>query len=193
MESESHEVSELLAEYRQRSADALERLLPIVYQELRKLAAYQLRGERPSHTLQPTALVHEAYLRLVGNRDTRVESRAHFLGLAASVMRHVLVDHARAHVAAKRWGGVTRIDLEEVDQTSEERAIELVALDAALASLERLNARQSRIVELRYFAGLTNEEIAEVLGLSPMKVRREWTAARAWLRREMGASGRDDA
>lgn len=193
MAVDSHEVSELLAEYRQGSPQALERLLPIVYEELRRLAAYQLRAERPGHTLQPTALVHEAYLRLMGGRDARPESRAHFFALAASVMRHVLVDHARARAAGKRWELATRIDLDEADLTASGRPADLVALDDALSALGRLSTRQSRIVELRYFAGLTTEQIADVLGLAPMKVRREWTAARAWLRREMDGSERHDA
>jgi RNA polymerase sigma factor (TIGR02999 family) len=193
MATDSTEVSALLAEYRQGSPEALERLLPIVYQELRRLAAYQLCAERPGHTLQPTALVHEAYLRLVGRGDQRVLSRAHFFALAASVMRHVLVDHARARVAGKRGGGATRVELEDADLVPSEREADLVALDDSLTSLARLSERQARIVELRFFAGLTNEEIADVLGLAPMKVRREWNAARLWLWREMARSERRDA
>jgi RNA polymerase sigma factor (TIGR02999 family) len=158
--------------------------MPLVYGELRRLAASYLRRERPDHTLQPTALVNEAYLRLVDQRSVSWANRAHFFGIAAQLMRRILVDHARRRQAAKR-AAVYRVTA-TAGSPSGDRAPELLALDGALSDLEKLDARQARIVELRFFAGLTVEETAEVTGVSPATVKREWRTARAWLRREIG-------
>ena len=190
MSSHPGEVTQLLAACRQGSREALERLMPLLYGELRRLAAYQLRAERPDHTLQPTALVHEAYLRLVQERDATWQNRAHFVALAAQVMRHILVDYARARRAEKRGGQRTLLALDEAVARPQEREVDLVALDEALRALAELSAQQARTVELRYFGGLTIEEIAEALGIAPAKVRREWAMARAWLRREVERGGR---
>jgi RNA polymerase sigma factor (TIGR02999 family) len=159
--------------------------MPLVYRELRRRAASYLRAERPDHTLQPTALVHEAYLRLVDQRSVSWANRSHFFGIAAQLMRRILVDHARRRQAAKR-AAVYRVTATAGDLPSGEHAPELLALDGALADLEKLDPRQARIVELRFFAGLTVEETAEVTGVSPATVNREWRTARAWLRREIG-------
>ena len=164
---------------------ALDRLLPLVYGELRRLAASYLKQERPDHTLQPTALVHEAYLRLTRQRDVVWQNRAHFFGIAAQMMRRILVDHARKRQAAKRDAAAFRI-VTDVDDAAD-RAPELLALDAALSSLETLDPQQAKVVELRFFAGLTVEETAEVAGISEATVKRDWRTAKAWLRREIGA------
>jgi RNA polymerase sigma factor (TIGR02999 family) len=165
---------------------ALEKLIPLVYDELRRLARHYLRGERASHTLQPTALVHEVYTRLVGEQEVRWRGRGHFFAVAAQTMRRVLVDHARRRDAGKRGGGDhVRITLDPSHLAAERGDVELIALDRALAGLTRLDAAQGRIVELRYFAGLGIEEVAEVLSISPATVKREWTLARSWLLREM--------
>jgi RNA polymerase sigma factor (TIGR02999 family) len=178
------DVTGLLREWSGGNRQALERLMPLVYGELRKLAASYLRAERADHTLQPTALVHEAYLRLVDQRSVNWQNRAHFFGIAAQMMRRILVDHARRRQAAKRDGATYRLQtepgLEDVD-----RDPELLALDEALTGLETLDVRQARIVELRFFGGLTVEETAEVTGISPATVKREWQTARAWLAREI--------
>jgi RNA polymerase sigma factor (TIGR02999 family) len=187
MSSRSEEVSLLLEQHRQGQPEAFRRLLSVVYDELRRLAAYQLQSERAGHTLQPTALVHEAYLRII-NQGERVEwqNKAHFFALAAQVMRHVLVDYARAHRTEKRGGERARIPLEEAAQFPAAAAdLDLIKLDEALRALADRDERKSRVVELRYFGGLSIEETAEVLGLSPTTVRREWTLTKAWLRREM--------
>lgn len=160
--------------------------MPLVYGELRQLAASHLRSERGDHTLQPTALVHEAYLRLVGQRSVSWANRAHFFGIAAQMMRRVLVDHARRRLAAKRSPGALRIDLGDEAAAAPDRAPELLALDRALTELERLDPRQARVVELRFFAGLSVEETAEVAGVSTATVKREWRTARAFLRHEIG-------
>jgi len=159
---------------------AMEKLLPLVYTELHRLAAAYMRRERSGHTLQPTALIHEAYLRLVGD-DTDWQNRAHFIGVAANIMRHVLVDYARAHNAGMRGGNLQRVELEEGIAISKERSSEVLILHDALNKLEKVNARQARIVELRYFAGLSIEEIAPVLGIAPRSVERDWALARVWL------------
>lgn len=161
--------------------------MPLVYGELRRLAASHLRSERVDHTLQPTALVHEAFLRLVGQRSVSWASRAHFYGIAAQMMRRVLVDHARRRLAAKRSPGTLYLDLgEHVAAAVPDRAPELLSLDRALTELERLDPRQARVVELRFFAGLSVEETAEVAGISTATVKREWRTARAFLRHEIG-------
>jgi RNA polymerase sigma factor (TIGR02999 family) len=178
------EVTALLKDWSGGDRGALERLIPLVYGELRKLAASYLRAERPDHTLQPTALVHEAYLRLVDQKSVVWQNRAHFFGIAAQMMRRILVDHARRRQAAKRDAAGYRIPLPgEVEATG--RDPELLALDGALSGLADLDPRQARIVELRFFGGLTVEETAEVAGISPATVKREWQTARAWLRREI--------
>jgi RNA polymerase sigma factor (TIGR02999 family) len=182
------DLTRLLGAIREGDRSALERLIPVVYDELRDLAAHYIRGERPDHTLQPTALVHEAYMRLAGHvaqygADWR--DRTHFFGIAARVMRQVLVDHARAHQAAKRGAGHTRVTLSEELRIVEEETVDLLALDVALTRLASLDADQARLVELRFFAGLTVEETAEVVGRSPTTVKREWRVARAWLHREL--------
>jgi RNA polymerase sigma factor (TIGR02999 family) len=164
---------------------ALDRLMPVVYAELRKLAGSYLREERPNHTLQPTALVHEAYLRLTSQREVAWQNRAHFFGIAAQMMRRILVDHARKRQAAKRDAAAWRVSTAEFDAS--ENAPELLALDRALEELQQIDPQQAKIVELRFFAGLTVEETAEVTGISPRTVKREWRTAKAWLRSEMEA------
>ena len=184
MEEPEREVTALLRDWSGGDRAALERLMPLVYQELRRLAASYLRVERPDHTLQPTALVHEAYLRLVEQRGVSWQNRAHFFGIAAQMMRRILVDHARRRQAAKRDAGALRLQT-SWDGGESGRDPELLALDQALCGLESLDARQARIVELRFFGGLTVEETAEVAGVSPATVKREWRTARAWLAREI--------
>jgi RNA polymerase sigma-70 factor, ECF subfamily len=180
-----HEVTNLLLDWRNGDEAALARLTPLVYDELRRLAGGYLRRERAGHTLQATALVHEAYLRLIGQQHLDWQSRAHFFGVAAQVMRHVLVDQARSRRAAKRGGGEALLPLDEAADCASEPAAEVIALDDALKSLARIDERKSRVVELRYFGGLTEEETAEVLGVSPATVRRESRLAEAWLCREV--------
>jgi RNA polymerase sigma factor (TIGR02999 family) len=178
-------VTQLLAGARRGDQAALDALLPLVYQELRRLAGHYLRGERSDHTLQATALVHEAYLRLVGQTEIDWQNRAHFFSVAAQVMRHILVDHARGRNAGKRGGGAVRLSLDEAVSFFEERDVSLVALDEALRELEKLDPQQSRIVELRFFGGLNTEQIAEVLKVSTDAVRYDWRMAKAWLHREL--------
>lgn len=168
------------------SADVL---LSLVYDELRKIARQYLRKERSDHTLQPTALVHEAYMKLIDISDVSWQDRAHFFAVASNVMRHILVDHARARQTEKRGGEARRIALEDAVQLSDERDIDLLALDEAMKQLAEFDAQQSRIVELRFFGGLTIEETAHVIGISPATVKREWTMAKAWLFRRMKAEG----
>jgi RNA polymerase sigma-70 factor, ECF subfamily len=179
------EVTHLLRAWGEGDQAALDRLIPLVYDELRRLAASYLRRQRPGHTLSSTALIHEAYLRLVEQQDPHFENRAQFFGLAARVIRGILVDYARGHMAAKRGGGGPKLELEEAIEVPAGRGVDLVALDEALASLAALDAQQSRVVELRYFGGLSIEETAQFLGISPATVKREWKAARAWLYREI--------
>ena len=166
--------------------------MPLVYDELRRLARRYLQRERPDHTLQATGLVHEAYLRLVDQTTVTCENRAHFLAIAAQQMRRILVDHARRHQTEKRGGGWEKIELEAAFEPSSERSVDLVALDDALQDLAALNARQSQIVELRFFGGLSFEEVAEVLDTSPRTAEREWRTARAWLRRVIFPSADGD-
>jgi RNA polymerase sigma factor (TIGR02999 family) len=183
---EGHRVTQLLVAWSQGDKGALEALTPLVYEELRRLARSYMRQERPGHTLQSTALVHEAFMRLV---DQRVEwnSRAHFFGIAAQMMRRILIDHAKAQSAAKRCAGAIRIELDEGLAASPSRDVDLLALDEALERLARNDPQRSRIVELRFFGGLSNEESAEVLGVSPATVQRQWSGARAWLYHELSA------
>ncbi len=179
--SSSKEITQLLVKWSNGHQEALEKLMPLVYEELRRLAAHYLRHERPDHTLQPTALVHEAYLRLVDQTQVRFQNRAHFFGIASNLMRQILVNHALAHRAAKRGGTAFKLTLDEAVGVPEERGLDLVALDEALTRLATLDSQQSRIVELCFFGGLTIEEAAEVLRVSPATVKRDWTMAKAWL------------
>jgi RNA polymerase sigma factor (TIGR02999 family) len=180
----SDEITRLLAEGREGSRDALDRLLPLVYDELRGIASRYLRSEREDHTLQPTALVHEAYLRLVSQREVDWKNRAQFLGVAAQVMRRLLVDHARGHNAEKRGAAETFVVLDDAHDaaSSMDQDVDVILLNDALTRLEQLDATQSRVVELRYFGGLNVEETAHVLGISTATVKREWAMARAWLK-----------
>jgi len=167
-------------------APALEALMPLVYAELRRLAAHYLKGERPGQTLQPTALVHEAYLKLLKDRPERWQNRAHFCAIAAHSMRQVLIERARARDALKRGGGQPRVTFDEgLPAAAAERPIDVIALDDALERLAALDPHQARIVELRYFGGLSIEETADALGISPATVKRHWAVARAWLAKEL--------
>jgi RNA polymerase sigma factor (TIGR02999 family) len=186
METPQDEVTGLLLEVRAGKREALDRLLDVVYKELRKLAASYLRRERGDHTLQPTALVNEAFLRLVNQHDVQWQNRAHFYGIAAQVMRRVLVDYARARRAEKREGRLERVTLDPgMAGAAGGRTVDLLDLDAALEKLETFDPRLCKVVELRYLAGLTNKEVAEVLGVSVATVDRERVLATAWLRREL--------
>lgn len=182
--SPQRDVTELLTNLKN-SRDAEDQLLPLVYDELRRLAASYMRRENAGHTLQATALVHEAYLQLVDQTRVTWQNRAHFFGVAARLMRRILVDHARARNAAKRGGGGQKLTLQEAVGLLGNRDVELEALDDALTDLARLDPQQSRIVELRFFGGLTVEETAEVLGTSPSTIEREWRTARAWLHSQL--------
>jgi RNA polymerase sigma factor (TIGR02999 family) len=184
----SGNVTRLLLEWKRGDPAALDRLLPVVYAELRRIASRRLRRERSGHTLQPTALVHEAYLRLVQAPEVDWRDRAHFFAVAARVMRQVLVDHARTRDAAKRGGGAHKVAIEEVAEPRVSVDVDLLALDQALGRLTDLDPEQARVVELRYFGGLTIEETAEVMNVSPATVKRDWTLAKAWLRRELGGA-----
>jgi RNA polymerase sigma factor (TIGR02999 family) len=186
-ESGPGETTRLLAKWRAGDQRAFDRLLPIVYEELRRLASHYMRAERPDHLLQTTALVHEAYLRLVDHREVSCETRNHFLAVAAQVMRHVLVDYARARSRAKRGGGMASVPLEDIAVISDERAEEVIAVDSALEGLMAFDARKGRIFELRHFGGMSVEEAAEVLQVSPATVARDWRMAKAWLRRAMAS------
>jgi RNA polymerase sigma factor (TIGR02999 family) len=179
------DVTRLLADWGRGDKNALERLTPLVYAELRRIAARQLRREEPGHTLQPTALVNEAFVRLCGGSPVQWQDRAHFYSVCATVMRHVLTDHARAQLRGKRGAGAEHVPLEEAETVARVAEIDHVALDDALRALETFDPQKGRIVELRYFAGLGIEETAAVLSISPMTVRREWTRAKAWLYREL--------
>jgi len=179
------DVTQWLLDWSNGNKEALDKVIPLVYDELRRLADHYLRRERPDHTLQPTALVHEAYLRLVDQTNVRWQSRAHFFGITANLMRQILVNHALSRRAAKRGGEASKLSLDEAGGLSQERDVDLVALDEALAHLATFDRRQSRIVELRFFGGLTVEEAAEVLGISPATVKRDWTVAKAWLHCEI--------
>jgi RNA polymerase sigma-70 factor (ECF subfamily) len=170
----------------EKDRQSLDSLLPIVYQELKRLAASYLRRERPGQTLQPTALVHEAYLRLMKDNPERWQNRAHFCAIAAHSMRQILIEKARARGALKRGGAQPRVTLDESLVAGAEPSVDLVALDQALERLEAIDPEQARLVELRFFGGLTVEETAEALDISPATVKRHWTVARAWLARELG-------
>ena len=182
----SGEVTRILARVRSGDAQAPERLIEVVYAELRKLAASCMRRERPDHTLQATALVHEAYMRLIGQREVEWQNRAHFFGIAAQVMRRILLDHARERRALKRGAAGRRITLDDALMVSEDHLDNVLALDESLRKLAHKDPAQSRLVELRFFGGMTVEETAEVLGISTATVKREWSHAKAWLSRDMG-------
>ena len=180
------EVTVLLGQLKLGRKEALPELLPLVYRELRRLAGHYLRDERIGHTLQPTALVHEAYLRLVDQNRADWQNRAQFMGVAAQLMRRILVDYARERAAAKRGGGAVRIDEEGFDLgATPQQSEEVLAVDEALARLNELDPQQAQIVEMRYFGGLSVEEAAEALGISPRTIKRDWAMAKAWLRSEL--------
>ena len=183
------QITQLLLCWSKGDESALDRLIPLVYPELRKLARRYMARQSPQHTLQTSALINEAYLRLVDQQEVEWRDRAHFFAAAAQIMRHILIDHARSHLYKKRGGGSPHVALEDVAVVSEERAADLVALDEALKRLEKLDRRKSKIVELRFFGGLTVEETAEVMKLAPITIKREWRSARAWLQSELDNDG----
>ena len=180
-----HDVTGLLLSWRQGDAEALDRLVPLVYDELRRVARRHLRREQPGHALQATALVHEVYLRLVDVDRLTLKNRTHFFAVAAKLMRQILVDHARRQHADKRGGGATMMSLDDVSPAAQPASVDVLALDQALAALASIDARQSHVVELRFFAGLNIDEAAEALGMSPATVEREWALAKAWLFRRL--------
>jgi RNA polymerase sigma factor (TIGR02999 family) len=183
-------VTALLTDWSRGDTTALDQLLPLVYAELRRIAARQLRRERVAHTLQPTALVHEVYLRLVDQRQVDWQDRAHFLGVAAQTMRRILVDHARRHGARKRGDGVPCVSIDDATEIAASQEMPLLALDHALGRLETIDPDLAKIVELRAFGGLTIEEAAHVLKVSPSTAKRDWRTAKAWLNRELGSDAR---
>jgi len=191
------EVTQLLIEIKRGSRNAEDRLIPLVYSELRRIAAQCLRRESPGHTLQPTALVHEAYLRLTRMQEIDWQSRSHFFAIAATLMRRILVDHARAHLAQKRGLGWKAVEIEDAVLVSPERSEDIIALDDALQLLAQLDERQCRIVELRFFSGMSEEEAGQVLGISARTVKRDWRIAKAWLynqlNRQVNESGKSTA
>ena len=184
----SNQVTELLVRWRGGDKAALDSLMPLVYSELRRIAQHYLSNERSDHTLQSTALVHEAYVRLTEQNLPQWQNRAHFFAVAAQLMRQILVDHARSHSASKRGGSVFKLALEEATEEAQQSDVDIVALDDALKSLAEMDAQQSRVVELKFFGGLSIEDTAEVLGVSPSTVKRDWITARAWLYRELDRS-----
>ena len=179
-------ITQLLNEWSDGDERALDRLTPLVYEELRQQAARYLRRERPGHTMQTTALINEAYLRLIDAKEVRWQGRAHFFAIAANLMRRILVDHARQRNAAKRGGSPLRVTLDRIVATAKQSNIEVLAIDEALTKLAAIDRQQAQIVELRFFSGLSVEETAAALGISPRTVKRDWSVARAWLRREIG-------
>ena len=186
-QADQPDITQILLEWRSGESAALERLLPAIYPELHRQAERAMRRENEGHTLQPTDLVHEAYMRLVDQRRVEWKNRAHFFGIAAQVMRRVLVDHARARLADKRGGGAQQVTLAGVDADQSRNAdVDVLALNDALERLAQFDPHQAKLVELRYFAGMTIEETAEALGSSAATVKREWALARAWLHRELG-------
>jgi RNA polymerase sigma factor (TIGR02999 family) len=182
----SRDITALLGAWSRGNRSALNQLLPLVYAELRRIAGRQLRSERANHTLQPTALVHEVYLRLVDQRQVDWQNRAHFFGVAAQVMRRILVDHARRHSASKRGEGVRCVSIDEAKEVAASNEIPILALDHALDRLEEIDSDLAKIVELRAFGGLTIEEAAHVLNVSPSTAKRDWRTAKAWLNRALG-------
>jgi RNA polymerase sigma factor (TIGR02999 family) len=188
----NEQATRLLIDWSNGNREAAAALMPHVYDELRRLARSYLQRERGDHTLQATGLVHEAYLRLVDQRTTTWQNRAHFFGVAAHLMRRILVDHARRHRTDKRGGDRTKVEFDEALAPAVTRTLDVIALDDALQDLALLNPQHSQIVELRFFGGMNTEEVAEVLDVSPRTVQREWRMARAWLRRQIFADSRDD-
>jgi RNA polymerase sigma factor (TIGR02999 family) len=186
----STRINRLLADWGHGNEEAREALIPLVYDELRRLARRRLWRERPDHTLQSAGLVNEAYLRLARQDAAQWQNRAHFFGVAAQMMRHILVDHARNRLAAKRGAGAPRLSLDPEIAVPQKPEVDLVALDDALNKLAGLDPQQSRLIELRFFGGLSIEETAVVLGISPATVKREWATARAWLQRELKKDAR---
>jgi RNA polymerase sigma factor (TIGR02999 family) len=187
MPEQSHNITELLLSWSNGNGNALEELIPLVYPELKRLARRYVRRESPGHTLQTSALINEAYLRVVKQQGVNWQDRRHFFAVAAQVMRRILIDHARKHQRVKRGAGACHVSLDEGAVVGEERAAEFLALDAALKQLAEIDERKSRIVELRFFAGLTVEEVAELMNLSPITIKRDWRSARAWLQNEISA------
>lgn len=178
-------ITELLASYGRGNKESLDQLMPVVYDELRRQAARYLRREQAGHTLQTTALIHEAYVRLVDQRNMQWQNRAHFFGIAAQMMRRILVDHARSKKRVKRGGSEIRVSLDDVNVAAKGQDLDVVALDEALDRLAQIDEQQSRVVELRFFSGLSVEETAEVMGISKSTVKRDWSMAKAWLHREL--------
>jgi len=185
MPNATDNITALLVGYGRGDKEALDKLMPIVYDELRRQAARYLRREQAGHTLQTTALIHEAYVRLVDQRNVQWQNRAHFFGIAAQMMRRILVDHARTKKRAKRGGSDVKVSLADATIPVKGQDLDVVALDEALNRLAEIDEQQSRVVELRFFSGLTVEETAEVMGVSPATVKRDWSMAKAWLHREM--------
>jgi RNA polymerase sigma factor (TIGR02999 family) len=184
-----HEITQLLAEWREGNQSALDDLYPLVYDELHRLARRYMSRERKGHTLQTTALINEAYVRLVDQKNVHWANRSHFFAISAQIMRRILIDHARRHAYAKRGGGKQQVSLEEVAAVTPEHSEELLRLDEALKSLAEMDPRRSQVVELRYFGGLNNQEIAGVLHISENTVTRDWNIARAWLYQQLIGSG----
>jgi RNA polymerase sigma factor (TIGR02999 family) len=184
-----HEITELLAEWRDGNQSALDELYPLVYNELHRLARRYMSRERKGHTLQATALINEAYVRLVDQKNVQWANRSHFFAISAQIMRRILIDHARRHAYAKRGGGAHQVSLEEAATVVPDQSQELLRLDEALKSLAEMDPRRSQVVELRYFGGLNNEEIADVLQISENTVTRDWNMARAWLYQQLTGSG----
>ena len=187
------DVTQLLANWSKGDQQALEQLIPLVYSELRRLAERYLRRERPGHTLQSTALVNEAWMKLIDQRSVHWQNRAHFFGVAAQLIRRILVDYARSRHASKRGGHAFKLSLEDMVEMPKQQDLDLMALDDALEGLARVDPQQARMVELRFFAGFSIEETAEALRVSPATVKREWVSAKAWLYREMGGRPEIDA
>ena len=188
MNEQPGEVTALLARVKGGDQDALGKLMPLVYNELRRLAGLYMRGERPAHTLQPTAVVHEAYMRLAGLDRLDWQNRAQFMGVAAQFMRRILINYARDRIAAKR-GGEARVEFDVAEVAAAENPAEILAVDLAVTRLGELNPEQSRVVEMRYFGGMSVEETAEALGISPRTVKRHWALAKAWLYAELSGRG----
>ena len=193
MATTSHEVTKLLADWSNGDQLALDQLMRLVEGELRQMAHRYMARQNPGHTLQTTALINEAFVKLIGQPDKHFNNREHFFGVAASAMRHILVDYARSKQYGKRGGGAPKVSLDEALTVSEERAAELVALDDALKELAKVDERKCRVVELRYFGGLSVEETAEVLKVSAITVMRDWSMAKSWLHRELSNNDKDDA
>ena len=184
----SSPVTELLVRWRGGEREALDALIPLVYRELRRIALHYLQNERPGHTLQSTALVHEAYARMIAQDLPQWQNRAHFFAVAAQLMRQILVDHARGYRAAKRGGGACKLSLEDAEERPLPVDVDIIALDDALKTLAEMDPQQGRVVELKFFGGLSIEDTAEVLGISASTVKRDWVTARAWLFRELDRS-----